>query len=112
VARGRSGGAARRRKRNGTSAAATKQDDAVSAVPTCAAALGAEVRGVELHRVTDTQFATIHQAWLDHFVLLFGGRSLADDDLIAFSRRFGDFHWALGGDQPRSKTGDVSRSFG
>jgi hypothetical protein len=45
-------------------------------------------------------------------VLLFGGRSLADDDLIAFSHRFGDFHWALGGDQPRSKTGDVSRSFG
>ena len=39
-------------------------------------------------------FASIHQAWLDHQVLLFRGQRLDDDDLIAFSRRFGALDWA------------------
>ena len=58
------------------------------------AALGAELRGVDLRRVGDTEFAAIHRAWLDHLVLLFRGQSLSDEDLIAFSRRFGDLDWA------------------
>ncbi|MBI3516059.1 MAG: TauD/TfdA family dioxygenase, partial [Proteobacteria bacterium] len=53
------------------------------------AALGAEVSGVDLRRVDDALFALIHRAWVDHQVLLFRGQSLSDDDLIAFSRRFG-----------------------
>ena len=69
------------------------QDGAVTVVPT-GAALGAEIRGVDLRRVTDAQFAAIHQAWLDHSVLLFRGQTLSDDELIAFSRRFGDLDWA------------------
>jgi len=62
-------------------------------VPT-GAALGAEVRGIDLRRIDDAAFAAIHQAWLDHSVLLFRGQQLSDDDLIAFSRRFGDLDWA------------------
>ncbi len=58
------------------------------------AALGAEMRGVDLRRLTDAQFAAIHRAWLDHAVLLFRGQALADSDLIAFSRRFGDLDFA------------------
>mgnify|MGYP001039492647 FL=1 len=69
------------------------QDGAVTVVPT-GAALGAEIRGVDLRHVTDAQFAAIHQAWLDHSVLLFRGQTLSDDELIAFSRRFGDLDWA------------------
>jgi len=53
------------------------------------AALGAEYRGVDLRTVDDAEFAAIHQAWLDHSVLLFRGQTLNPDDLIAFSRRFG-----------------------
>src|SRR3712207_3394867 len=75
------------------SATATRQDDGVSAVPT-GAALGAEVFGVDLRHVTDAQFDAIHRAWLAHSVLLFRGQSLSDDDLVAFSRRFGDLDWA------------------
>ena len=75
------------------SATVTRQDGAVSAVPT-GAALGAEVRGVDLRHVTDAQFDAIHRAWLAHSVLLFRGQSLSDDDLVAFSRRFGDLDWA------------------
>ncbi len=56
--------------------------------------LGAEVRGVDLSNINAHEFAAIHRAWLDHLVLLFRGQQLADQDLIAFSRRFGDLDWA------------------
>ncbi len=58
------------------------------------AALGAEVGGVDLRRITDADFAAIHRAWLDHLVLLFRGQTLNDDDLIAFSRRLGALDFA------------------
>jgi taurine dioxygenase len=54
------------------------------------AVLAATVDGVDLRTVDDDTFAAIHQAWLDHQVLLFANQRLSDDDLIAFSRRFGD----------------------
>ena len=56
--------------------------------------LAAEIRGVDLRTIDDAAFAAIHRAWLDHLVLLFRGQSLSDDDLIAFSRRFGELDWA------------------
>ena len=56
--------------------------------------LGAEIRGVDLKAVTDADFAAIQRAWNDHSVLVFRGQQLTDDDLIAFSRRFGDLDWA------------------
>jgi taurine dioxygenase len=62
-------------------------------IPT-SAALGAEVRGVDLRRVDDASFSAIHRVWVDHQVLLFRGQSLSDDELIAFSRRFGPLDWA------------------
>lgn len=53
------------------------------------AALGAEVRGLDLRSIDDSLFAAVHGAWLDHQVLLFREQQLSDQDLIAFSRRFG-----------------------
>jgi taurine dioxygenase len=66
---------------------------AINVMPT-GAALGAEVRGVDLKNVDEAQFAAIEAAWHAHQVLLFRGQSLSDQDLIAFSRRFGDLDWA------------------
>jgi len=53
------------------------------------AALGAEIRGVDLARIDDATFDLLHQAWLDHSVLLLRDQRLSDDDLVRFSRRFG-----------------------
>jgi taurine dioxygenase len=61
---------------------------AVDVIPT-GAALGAEVRGVDLRALDDAAFTAIHRAWLDHQVLLIRNQGLSDQDLIAFSRRFG-----------------------
>jgi len=57
-------------------------------------ALGAEIAGSDLRTIDDGDFALIHRAWLDHLVLLFRGQQLTDDDLITFSRRFGQLDWA------------------
>ena len=66
---------------------------APTVIPT-GAALGAEISGVDLRTIDEDCFAAIHRAWLDHLVLLFRGQVLDDDDLIAFSRRFGELDWA------------------
>jgi taurine dioxygenase len=57
-------------------------------------ALGAEIQGVDLRTVEAEDFACLYRAWLDHSVLLFRGQNLSDDDLIAFSKKFGDLDWA------------------
>jgi taurine dioxygenase len=73
--------------------AAAASIDRIHVVPT-GAALAAEIRGVDLRRIDESAFAAIHRAWLDHLVVLFRGQDLDDDDLIAFSRRFGDLDLA------------------
>jgi len=57
-------------------------------------ALGAEIQGVDLRTIQADEFESIHRAWLDHQVLLFRGQQLTDEDLIAFSRRFGELDHA------------------
>lgn len=51
--------------------------------------LGAEVRGIDLARVTGTQIEAIKRAWYRHDVLLFRNQRLTDDHLLSFSRHFG-----------------------
>jgi taurine dioxygenase len=58
------------------------------------AVLGAEVRGVDLKELNEFQFAALQTAWHNHQVILVRGQTLNDQDLIAFSRRFGDLDWA------------------
>jgi taurine dioxygenase len=63
-------------------------DSPPTIVPT-GAALGAEIAGVDLKTLDSRSFATFYRAWLDHHVLLVRGQHLSDDELAAFSRRFG-----------------------
>lgn len=61
----------------------------IEVIPT-GAALGAEVRGLDLTApLSPEAFDAIQQAWYDHLVLLFRGQQLSDDDLIRFSQHFG-----------------------
>jgi taurine dioxygenase len=53
-------------------------------------ALGAEVRGLDLSRpLSDEAFTRIHQAHLDHHVLVFRNQRITPAEQIVFSRRFG-----------------------
>jgi taurine dioxygenase len=53
-------------------------------------AIGAEIRGVDMSgRIGEATFSIIHQAWLDHGVLLFRGQSLDAEQQRAFVSLFG-----------------------
>jgi len=65
----------------------------IKVIPT-GAALGAEIRGVDLRDFDTARFTAIERAWHAHQVVLIRGQSLSDHDLIAFSRRFGALDWA------------------
>ena len=66
---------------------------AIEVIPT-GAALGAEVKGGDFRNLDDTALSRVLQAWHDHSVLLVRGQTLSDQELMAFSRRFGDLDWA------------------
>jgi len=54
------------------------------------APFGARITGLNLNRALDAaRFVQIHAAWLEHSVLVFPDQRLSEDDLVAFSRRFG-----------------------
>lgn len=57
--------------------------------------IGAEIAGVDLAAdLSDDQFQMVHQAFLDHHVVVFRGQTLSSEQQMRFGRRFGelDFH--------------------
>jgi alpha-ketoglutarate-dependent taurine dioxygenase len=56
-----------------------------------AAAMGAEICGVDLARLTDEQFAEVRAALFRHKMVFFRGQRLTHGDHEAFSLRFGPF---------------------
>lgn len=53
--------------------------------------LGARVTGIDLARPLDAQTGeSLKQAWAEHLLLIYPGQSLNDDQLIAFTRVFGE----------------------
>jgi alpha-ketoglutarate-dependent taurine dioxygenase len=61
--------------------------------------LGAEVRGVDMRRPLDAStFKAVHDAWMEHLVLVFPEQRISDEEHVAFTRHFGDpeiFHQAI-----------------
>jgi taurine dioxygenase len=53
------------------------------------AALGAEVRNIDLKTLDAAIFAGLHQAWLEHIMLVFRGQTLVADDLVRLVKFFG-----------------------
>lgn len=54
-----------------------------------AAALGAEIRGIDLTRIDAATFKELHKVWLDHLLLVFRGQTLTAEDLVTLVKRFG-----------------------
>src|SRR5690606_9175377 len=55
------------------------------------AALGACITGIDLRApIDDAAFAAIHDAWLEHQVLVFPGQELGEEDQLRFTRLFGE----------------------
>ena len=60
------------------------------------AALGAQVLGVDLSRpLVEGQLRAIHQAFLEHLVLVFPGQTLTAAEQVAFCRRFGRIQYQV-----------------
>lgn len=55
-------------------------------------AIAVEIDGVDLNQLDDATFATIHEALLEHGVVVFHGQDLTPEAHKAFGRRFGDLH--------------------
>jgi alpha-ketoglutarate-dependent taurine dioxygenase len=62
----------------------------IEALP-LAAAMGAEIRGVDLARVTDAQFQEIRHALFRHKMIYFKGQKVGHAEQHAFSALFGPF---------------------
>jgi alpha-ketoglutarate-dependent taurine dioxygenase len=62
-------------------------------------AIGAEIRGVDLRREMDPEtFQTVHDAWMDHLVVVFPDQHITDEEHVAFTRHFGEpeiFHQTI-----------------
>jgi taurine dioxygenase len=56
------------------------------------AATGARITGVDLSQVLDADIvAAIHQAWMDHQVLIFPNQDLTEDEQVRFALLWGEF---------------------
>src|SRR5438309_7283300 len=54
-------------------------------------ALGAEIRGVDMHRPMDPEtFKAVHDAWMKHLVVVFPDQPVTDQEHVAFTRHFGE----------------------
>ena len=54
-------------------------------------AIGAEIRGVDLRQNMDPEtFQAVHDAWMEHLVVVFPDQKITDQEHVAFTRYFGE----------------------
>jgi taurine dioxygenase len=71
----------------------------IEIIPT-GAALGAEVRGVDLSQpLDDPEFAAIERAYNDHGVIFFRDQRITPAQHVAFTRRFGEIEFNIFGER-------------
>jgi taurine dioxygenase len=66
-----------------------KPQVAIQVIPS-GGALGAEIRGIDLRRMSQSSFDGLEQALFNHLVVVIRGQPLTDPELIALGRRFGE----------------------
>ena len=74
---------------------------------------GAVVTGVELPKLSDDEFAAIHEAFLTYGFCVFPGQFLSDEENIAFGERFGELEFGAIpiANQRRHKDGSLGEVF-
>jgi taurine dioxygenase len=55
-----------------------------------AGALGAEITGVDLRRLSESEAGEIRRTWLEHLVVFFRDQELTPSEYMAFARRVGE----------------------
>jgi taurine dioxygenase len=53
-------------------------------------AVGADVHGIDIAKLSDAEFEAIYAAWLEHHVLFFRDQHISPADQTAFAARFGE----------------------
>ena len=71
----------------------------------------AEVTGINVAELGDEEFTALYQAWLDFGVLRLRGQRLSDDELQAFSARFGPLEEIPLGRMPAAQRAKISNRF-
>lgn len=71
----------------------------------------AEVSGVDVRRIAESEFATLYQAWLDYGVLRLRDQPLDEDELQAFSARFGNLEEAPLGRMPEAQRKKIKNRY-
>ncbi len=74
---------------------------------------GAVVQGIALGRLSDSDFARIHEAFLTYGLLVFPGQFLSDAEQVAFGRRFGELEFSAVAlsNQERRKDGSLGKLY-
>jgi taurine dioxygenase len=71
----------------------------IEIIPT-GAALGAEIRGVDLARpIDDATFTVIERTYNEHGVIFFRGQQITPQQQVAFTRRFGEIEFNIFGER-------------
>ena len=71
----------------------------------------AEIQEIQLDRITDSEFELLYAAWLQYRVLRIRNQDLDDEQLQAFSQRFGPLEEAPFGRMPEAEKAKIKNRF-
>lgn len=71
----------------------------------------AEIQEIQLDRITDSEFERLYAAWLQYGVLRIRNQGLDDEQLQAFSQRFGPLEEAPFGRMPEAEKAKIKNRF-
>ena len=71
----------------------------------------AEIQEIQLDRITDSEFERLYAAWLQYGVLRIRDQDLDDEQLQAFSQRFGPLEEAPFGRMPEAEKAKIKNRF-
>ena len=71
----------------------------------------AEIQEIQLDRITDSEFERLYAAWLQYGVLRIRNQDLDDEQLQAFSQRFGPLEEAPFGRMPEAEKAKIKTQY-